>query len=355
VGTLHLLPWCRLKTEQGAGPVKLIPFWAFRPPEYFSTADNQAIEVARQLFHGLSGKPIIDFCLAQFQGKELFADLASDEGSSLLQSVDLLCFSALAWRDFFSFTGPYCNTDCFVVYRPSVEGKTAIYTSHRRDGSESAMGGIAAVFHAPVHAGLITSIELDAGLLAALCELQDRWSRSDSGKWRRWHEAIVCFNRANTDDEGASPQTDWMLMAGAFQRFLGTGSSAPTKKFRSILVSSKASLDQKDMDVIGEWMDEFYNLRNDFAHGRLRSQKTRMWAFTHHLAAAAVAFPVLVRCALQSEGFVTGAASYVVAFAKFLLQIRDLSQKGKPDIKGWYQLLSEGRLQEAISSGLKSI
>ncbi len=65
---------------------------------------------------------------------------------------------------------------------------------------------------------------------------------------------------------------------------------------------------------------------------------------------------------LSEEALTANAASYVGAFAEFLLQLRDLAEKAggsdeksEPELKGWYRILLEFRVRENLSSKLKAI
>ena len=48
-------------------------------------------------------------------------------------------------------------------------------------------------------------------------------------------------------------------------------------------------------------MKEFYRVRGDFAHGRLKTKQPAVWNPLEHIVLATIGFPLLVRCLLKKK------------------------------------------------------
>jgi hypothetical protein len=85
--------------------------------------------------------------------------------------------------------------------------------------------------------------------------------------------------------------------------FKFTGAIIP---FEEILAINSERLSQKQKtcgkSVRYEWMQEFYKIRNDFAHGKLSTQKPSTWNTFEHLFLATIAFPLIVKSLLVQAG-----------------------------------------------------
>ena len=108
---------------------------------------------------------------------------------------------------------------------------------------------------------------------------------------------------------------EWVLTCSAFERLLEAPSKAkeiahlfsetlrPTKSI-SANAAKRASPRKKDggSSLRYEWMSEFYRIRGDFAHGKLKTEQPRMWTPSEHLVLAAISFPLCMRALLQQKG-----------------------------------------------------
>jgi hypothetical protein len=50
-------------------------------------------------------------------------------------------------------------------------------------------------------------------------------------------------------------------------------------------------------------MKEFYRIRGDFAHGKLKSRQPTAWQPLEHIVLATIAFPLVVKVLLSKTGF----------------------------------------------------
>src|ERR1041384_2296579 len=188
-----------------------------------------------------------------------------------------------------------------------------VLTTRRRDGSllnAWPIGSIAITV--PLHCQPIHEVRIDAELVAALVA-----HRTDCGDavLSRWQNAISCFNQANTDSDTFRYQTEWVLLCSAFEHLLDARPKAvdvATRRSR-VPVSGKETLARNamrrrpnwkdgDRPVRDEWMQEFYRVRGDSAHGQLNTRQPMSWTASKHLLLASIAFPLLVRALLADHG-----------------------------------------------------
>jgi hypothetical protein len=108
---------------------------------------------------------------------------------------------------------------------------------------------------------------------------------------------------------------EWVLLCSAFEHLLDAKSKAKDVacKFTVAFQPSQDVLAQdanrrsdrwKDLtkSLRFEWLQEFYRVRGDFAHGKLVTKQPMVWNPWEHLLLATVAFPVVVKSLLHQRG-----------------------------------------------------
>lgn len=103
-----------------------------------------------------------------------------------------------------------------------------------------------------------------------------------------------------------------VLLCSAFEHILGAKSEAKdvAARFSEIMVPSEPLLVRnasRRSDRWGdngqalryEWMREFYQIRGDFAHGKLNTRQSTVWNTLEHLVLATIAFPLVAKCLLN--------------------------------------------------------
>jgi len=311
---LQFMPWCRIDKTYFVGDVGLIPFHRDRPAEGLDELTTLKVRTILSSYKDLDGHPVREAALVQYGTKSPLADLTDGELELTREHVQLACFSALAKREYFNQLGPYCNTDCFILYGQRFDDLAFVAIRSRRREGRTIDGRPLAdmVFSTPVHASTVRQVSLDETLLAAL--LAFRKDTSDE-EWSRWQNAIACFNQANTDNDSIQYQVEWVLLASAFEHLVAARSNAEdvAQKFTDAVIpvrslstgSAKRQSNRwsdKSKSLRYEWMREFYRIRGDFAHGRLKTQQPAVWIPLEHIVLATIAFPLLVRCVLKQKG-----------------------------------------------------
>jgi hypothetical protein len=284
----------------------------------------------------------------------------------------LACFSGLAKRELFDPVGSYCNADCFVLYAQRFDQLDHIaLVSRRREGRSWEVREVAeTMFSEPVHTAGVPGVSLDAELLDALIGFRAEAPPED---WGRWQNALSCFNQANTDGDGVRYQTEWTLLASAFERLLDAAPKAENvaERFKRALTSNADLLVREarrrgagmrnETEVLRyEWMKEFYRLRGDYAHGRLDTKQPVAWQPVEHLVLAAIALPLVGRSLLRAAGRYTLTADDIaqidaferLADAEFLRRPDDA--RGSTD-SVWRRLRAAARMEIAKQRALASL
>jgi hypothetical protein len=164
-------------------------------------------------------------------------------------------------------------------------------------------------FLKPLHVATHAHMKLDSALLAA--EMQA------DGKGLLPYEAIVEFNRANTDSQDIPTHTEVILTKSAFEYLFGIGQSAPefVNALQRVIPERKVddrpkgpldprwtSARPKATRPLEAWAREFCDMRGGAAHGQKRGGTRFVWSEDAHLAFASILFPLLVKHKISQNG-----------------------------------------------------
>jgi hypothetical protein len=258
--------------------------------------------------------------ILRHEGKSFTADLSDDEVAEYFEFRTRLTFAALAARQFFGHR--YCNSDNLrlVIQGFSVErAGGALITTRRRDGAQSNMvpRGVLRVPR-PMH--VAPSCQLPLDLDSPLLDALELAGRTSTPSWPRLEEGIRLFVGANSDSSDVGPHAEVVDTVSAFSRladawdekgtvdgFLaalpasnesdaeGYGPKAADQRLRRTVASGRP--------VRAAWLSDAYVLRSQYGHGRVGSPPYRStWSVHEHLLLGALAFPLMVKAMLASEG-----------------------------------------------------
>lgn len=311
---LLFMPWCTLDKPYGLGEIEILPFERDAP---FAECDDTVLRDLNKLlaaYQTIQGESVRSLAIVRYKGRSPIDDLDDDQISVAHDLLTLATFSGLASREFFDPVGSYCNSDSCSMYIQKFEDSThTALTTRRREGSTISVWPIEGVaMVAPPHCDTGRAVDFDEPLLAALLEKR---AQANPNEWSRWQSSISCFNQANTDSEVIRPQTEWVLLCGALQHLLGSGSKAKAVATafdrtllpkREILIGNAkrrlTTWTDENKSLRYAWMKEFYGIRGDFAHGRLNTQRPAAWTIHEHLVLAAIAFPLIAKALLRCSG-----------------------------------------------------
>jgi hypothetical protein len=312
---LQFMPWCAIDRTYCTGAIDLIPFDRDKKQDDLDELTFCHVKTIMSSYRNLEGHPVKHTTLIKYGDKPLFADLNEEEIEITRECVDIACFVGLSNRDYFTQVGPYCNADSFVLYGQKFKDNPCFIavTSRRREGRTLDGRPLSdTIFSVPPHASTAREVKLDETFLLALFSQRES---STEVEWVRWQNAIACFNQANTDSETVRYQVEWVLLCSAFEHILGVKSKEKdvAAKFAQTLVPSStlsvsnskrksAKMHDPDSPIRYEWIKEFYRVRGDFAHGKLRTVQEMAWQPLEHVVLATIAFPILVRILLSTAG-----------------------------------------------------
>lgn len=326
---LYFLPWCRLSERLDVHPVSFIPFNRIFSSSDFDDATTRLIGSISEDFIAIDGTPVSEFTVLSFENKCLREDF-DGSGPVFVEFVDLIRLASLSTRDYFGRADPYSNSTCFALYSRRIDdaGKVWAPTSLRKDGVPIFLAGVAMRVHVPIEAATIPRPPMNIALLTALAARR-RKAVDFPAEWAAWQEAIYCFDQANTDAAVVDRNMEWVLTSGAIERILRAPSKADdvAESFGRALTPIEPAI-YYDTKVLGDWCHEFYRLRGDFAHAKMRSRQARTWIDPLHGVFGAIAFPLLIKALLaKTEEYFLSPLDHseIAAFARLLLDTRRTS------------------------------
>ena len=245
-------------------------------------------------------------------GQETDEEIRTD----LFRAREFVAFAALAQRRLFRGHFDYCNFDhYFFVLQNYQMGHTGAFSfaTRRRDGGTQQMWDAKEfTFLKPLHVAADTKLTVDELLLAALLRAEEAE--------RTPYEAIVEFNRANTDSQDIPIHTELVMTKSAFEFLLGIRHEAdelveailplipersPAHRLDGPLAEHwPRSRGNRPMRLLEAWAREFCIRRNEGAHGRRRRGRGDfVWSEESHLAFTSILFPLLLKQRLTRDGF----------------------------------------------------
>jgi hypothetical protein len=369
---LQFLPWCPIDRAYDVGKITIVPFAVDSDTPDVGDVEARQVRSILSAYRRIDGHPVPKAALIRYDQRPILAEVSEDEMEVARELVELACISGLAKRALFDPFGPYCNADCFVWYGQRFQGKLDhVGIVHRRRGRRTldVRSLDRAVFSIPLHVDSIRDVALDSSLLAALLKFKES---AQANEWGRWQNAISCFKQANTDNEGMSQQVEWVLTCGAFERLLEAPSKAkeiawlfsetlsPVKTISgdSRRLSSQQRTGSNSLRY--EWMSEFYRIRGDFAHGKLRTGQPLIWTPSEHMVLASISFALCMKALLQLKGHYSltdDDQTQTDALESLADQVEFLAEPPKSSGSGdswWRRCLTEAkrarRLKKAIES-----
>jgi len=288
--------------------------------------------------------------------------------TKLFRAREFIAFSALSARLLFrSFD--YCNLDTYALtvqqFGSGSPGTFSFATRRRDGGTQHLWSAKEFTFLKPLHVDFKAKAKIDSDLLRALVKA-DRAGRLS-------YEAIVEFNRANTDSTDVPSHTEVVLTKSAFEFFFSIGNkrdefvhsllSAIPKPIHSPsgpLLKKWETKYPRARRPIEAWAREFCDLRGSAAHGKNRGGKRFIWSEHAHLAFASMLFPLQVKGRLVSDGFMKTAErdSLNLEFCESYLMhnpfVRTKKMSGNRE-HPWSKIFSENVLGEVMRRQLVKI
>lgn len=336
---LSFFPWMRLVEPVEVEGFRLIPYSRGRDPFGDQPDQQRIIDSVMEPYRQSASRPINSAVLMQRVGAGLLDELDAPARSAAFEFAELIAFAGLAGRRFF-LQMDYCSSRDFGLEIVRFSDPSAgIQTQQRRRDLFVTCGWSRSAYQVTRPSGVGGNDHrfLDWNVLRSLLRARSLPS------WASIFESIYVFNRANTDGDDATEQTELILTLGGFQRLLDVGSSdvalsdalvGRLRRWVSMPANGAARLSGPRTPagllrcgtLCEAWIRDLAHLRDDPAHGRLSSQYPACWSLREHLLLSSYLFPRLMKVVLADAG------------------LYDLLQRDEEDLEAFERLASEGNL-----------
>lgn len=309
--TIAFFPWVHIEEPLTVGRLRLLPYERGRLPGDGPNVAQKDIDAILRAYAVRKNRVVQKATLLELGRWRLGQD-AKRQVDALFAARELVAFSALAERQLFRRSN-YCNFDTYALtiqqYREGSAGAFS-FTTRRRDGGTNQLWDTQEfTFLKPLHVEFDAKLKIDRSLLAGMLKAER------AAKLPR--DAIIEFNRANTDSPDVPSHTEVVMIKSALEFLLRIGQK------REELVRAlgcvvrlqdppwqKGPLQEKWQSKfpraarpLEAWACEFCDLRGGAAHGQRRGGERFIWSEHAHLAFASMLFPLLVKQRLAHDGF----------------------------------------------------
>lgn len=317
MGTLAFFPWLPGGEVIEKPGFRLLPFQPEQSPCEPGSSEQSHLDRILAAYHATAGTSIQTATVLQLSDHEITEALDDDDLAEAFALSELIAVSALSLREFFRHD--YFNRDNYRLFAQHFQPdrSTVAIMSRRRDGSQLSGwpdGSIKTI--RPPHVPTLPSWELDNALLDALLDARQ------SVHADRLHEAVKHHNRANTDSADADMADEAVMLMSAFQRVLDSSSANAGELTERLLARAKptnpmapTSCNRKSADpgvtakfrkspsVMQGWIEDFYALRGNLAHGKPDTAYPSVWSLREHLLLGSFLFPRVLAEELAALGY----------------------------------------------------
>lgn len=308
--------------------------------------------------HKIHDELTISKCtLIKYQEQFLIEDFDETKRYELYTFAEVLAFSGLAERGFFSYD--YTNKTSFTlhIYPYSEENESITIISRRRDGEK--LTGMPLKFFSitePVYSENSRG-KVDIELISSIYRYL--YNNSDIN----FLESIQIFNLANTDSDQFYNFIEITFLVGALERLLQVRNGradllvenfltlvqpklrvAPSASDRISKSVRANSLLKKNKSLTQLWLEDFYALRGQHAHGRIKSDFKSLWSLDEHTLYASFIFPLVLKVILSKRGYynLTPKDNWHLNSFEFLLNINPFKDNDPMNHKySWNEILRE--------------
>lgn len=294
MGTFSFFPWVSMKEPMVFNNIELYPYLIGSN----AYGIGNTVDSYLRAYESFPGRPIEKALILKFKNKEFFDELDQGERNEIFAFTEIAAFSSLALRQFFNQLGYYTNYDslkCIIQMIQPGQSSVAV-RSRRRDGGKLA-GFTAKTFKVicPFHVSAGTLIDFDHGLMNSLLE---SWK---NGNFEKYNLSIFNFDCANTDSDLVTPYVELVLTCSAFERLFEIDSASESKFAKKFLKLLEVQTENKCPEKRNVWIRDFFQTRNQLAHGKTKSLMKSKWPINEHLLLATYIFPILVKISLQND------------------------------------------------------
>lgn len=308
---IAFFPWVHIDEPLIVGRLRLLPYARGRLPGDGPKVAQKDIDAVLRAYAVRKNQVVQKATLLELGTWRLGQD-ASRRVDPLFTARELIAFSALAERQLFGQFS-YCNFDTYALtiqrYHAGSAGAFSFFTRRRDGGTNQLWDTKEFTFLKPLHVEFDAKIKIDRSLVAALL-------KADNAD-KLPLEAIIEFNRANTDSQDVPSHTEVVMTKSALEFLFGIGEKRDelVRALNAVIPLRNPPWPNgplrkkwqtkfpKAARPLEAWGREFCDLRGGAAHGQRRGGDRFIWSERAHLAFASILFPLLVKQRLAGDGF----------------------------------------------------
>lgn len=317
---LALLPWLKLQAPITIASVVFTPF-SIKDDVTSSVfrGFNENIKRILSSYRDIRGEAISECVLAYTDGNN---PCNNDLDIRLISNAaHMLAFAGLAKNKFCVQLGNYTNSSYFetVFQEFSKDSEFIRIMTRRRDGYFHLMGQKhgEVKFSMPLECANRDSPVFDDALLISLGYVLEQ----KEPLARRLMQSIWLYNLACSDSHRISIDREIVLMISAFEQLFsrcqgandlackidtlldGYGSVKVDNcsRIENIKLTSGRENIEKQWSIHRKWIQELYQLRNDYIHGDNPMRRSWGWDVLEHSLMGAFLFPLIVKILLSHE------------------------------------------------------
>jgi hypothetical protein len=374
---LSLLPWLKLEVPIKVKEVVFTPYSIMSgDPEHVLHSFKKEIDRVLSSYRDIRGR-IINECAIAYTDKKDPCSSAVDI-RLVSNASHMLTFAALARKKFCVQFGSYANSSYFetVFQEFSKESEFVRIMTRRRDGWFHSMGHKhgEVKFAMPLEcAERATPVFDDALLMSLGYVLEEKEPLA-----RRLMQSIWLYNLACSDSHRISIDREIVLMVSAFEQlFSGChGANDLACKVDTLLdnygstivgncprindiklTSGKENL-EKQWFIHRKWIQELYQLRNDYTHGDDPGRRSWGWNNLEHSLMAAFLFPLIAKILLsQQSQYSLVEADWIRmgAIDKLLNAQNWFGRDPATGISTWQKVISDHKFNSCVERAIEKI
>ncbi len=366
--SIYFFPWLDISKTIDFGSVLLEPYGRGQLPGDQKNITQSEIDEVMNFYKTSPTESVQNCTLVRLTGREIGEDISDDNKSFLRVFSEILCFSNISERTYFSLSNNYCCKEDFSLHSHGWQAEHfdgfIVIPSRRRDGfSRNMTDSEYGAYHLPHNANKSSNLEENPPLLQSL--LQAFQNMSDN-QWGDIYECVINYNLANTDNSLVAPEAEMVLLHAAFDaifRDIRDNTKKRTNVFQSYIGNTLKTIadmqddscmasviDERDngknLPLIEHWISDFKIARGHHAHGGSTRNYPSKWSQRNHLVLGSFVLPLLLKKRLQTAGFYKWShedQAKLIAFES-LIQFDHFSAKWFVDVRKrnehpWYKAL----------------
>lgn len=374
---LALLPWLKLNVPIKVKDVVFTPYLIQSgDPECVFHSFKEEINRILSSYRDIRGEIINECALAYIDVKDPCNSTVDVRLMS--NAAHMLAFAGLAKNKFCVQLGNYTNSSYFetVFQEFSKDSEFIRIITRRRDGCFHLMGQKhgEVKFSMPLECADRDAPVFDDSFLISLgYVLEEREPLA-----RRLMQSIWLYNLACSDSHRISIEREIVLMVSAFEQLFSRCQGANDLAckidtlldgYGSVIVDNCSRIEnikltsgreniEKQWSIHRKWIQELYQLRNDYTHGDDPMRRSWGWNDLEHSLMAAFVFPLIVKLLLaqKSQYSIVETDNVRMGAIDILLNAQDWFKRDPATgISTWQKTISDYKFHSRLERAIEKV